>query len=94
MYKKKHKSIFFLGLVFVLLTCVIVFQISQANIRAFEKQQELKVLQEEYERELERNQELEDEKLFIETDEFIMQKAREEFHLIQEGEIIFIQEDE
>lgn len=94
MSRKRHKSIYFLGFVLVLMTGVVFFQISSAYTKSVQKEQELALLQEELDREIEKNVQLESEKLQIDTEEYIKKKAREEFNLINDGEIIFIQEDD
>jgi len=93
MNKKRHKSIYFLAFVLILLTGVVFFQISDAYTKSLHKEKELEVLQEELASEKERNVQLQEDQLYIQTDEFIMKKAREEFNLIKDGEIIFIKED-
>ena len=93
MSRKRHKSIYFLGFVLILMTGVVFFQISSAYTKSLQKEQELTILQEELAREIDRNLQLESEKLQIDTEEYIKKKAREEFNLINDGEIIFIRED-
>jgi len=94
MSKKRHKSIYFLSFVLVLITGVVFFQISSAYTKSVHKEQELAVLEEELTREIDLNVQLESEKLQIDTEEYIKKKAREEFNLINDGEIIFIQEND
>ncbi len=94
MKRRRHKSIYFLGFVLLLMTGVVFFQVSSAYNKSLQKEQELVRLQEELDQAVERNVELESEKLQIDTEEYIKKKAREEFNLINDGEIIFIQEDD
>ncbi len=76
------------------MTGVVFFQVSSAYSKSIQKEQELVRLQKELDQAIERNVELESEKLQIDTEEYIKKKAREEFNLINDGEIIFIQEDD
>ncbi len=94
MNKKRHKSIYFLMFVLALLIGVVFFQMLSASAKKVYKEKELVALQEELINEKEKHIKLEEDKLYIQTDEFIIKKAREEFNLIQDGEIIFIKEDE
>lgn len=93
MNKKRHKSIYFLSFVLMLLICVVFFQISSAYTKTVAKEKELEMLEEELLKEKEKQIQLEEEASYIETDDFIIRKAREEFNLIQDGEIIFIEKD-
>lgn len=93
MNKKRHKSIYFLALVFIVLTIVVFGQITNSYVKTSEKERELAELQEALANEQARNEELRLQYNYIETDDFIIKKAREEFNLIQEGEILFIQEE-
>jgi cell division protein FtsB len=58
------------------------------------KEKEMQMLTNELILEKEKQIQLEEQKYYIETDEFIINKAREEFNLIQDGETIFIKKDE
>lgn len=93
MNKKRHKSIYFLALVFIVLTIVVFGQITNSYVKTTEKERELAELQEALANEQARNEELRLQYNYIETDDFIIKKAREEFNLIQEGEILFIKEE-
>jgi cell division protein FtsB len=93
MKRKKHKSIYFLIFVLMLLSGIVFFQISEAYTKTLEKEQELETLNNELVSELERKVELEEMEYYIQSDEFIIKKARNEFNLIQEGEILFITEE-
>ncbi len=77
----------------MLLICVVFFQISSAYTKTVAKEKELEMLEEELLKEKEKQIQLEEEASYIETDDFIIRKAREEFNLIQDGEIIFIEKD-
>jgi cell division protein FtsB len=90
MNKKRYKSIYFLSFVLFLLTGVVFFQISSAYSKTVQKEKELEVIEIELLKEKEKNIELEEEKYYIQTDEYIINKARQEFNLIQEGEVIYI----
>jgi len=79
--------------VLMLLSGIVFFQISEAYTKTLEKEQELEALNAELVRELERKVELEEMEFYIQSDEFIIKKARNEFNLIQEGEILFITEE-
>jgi len=94
MNKKRHKSIYFLTFVLCLLTGVVFFQISSAYTKSVHKEKEMQMLTNELILEKEKQIQLEEQKYYIETDEFIINKAREEFNLIQDGETIFIKKDE
>lgn len=93
MNRKKHKSIYFLIFVLLLLTGVVFIQISSAYTKTLAKENELQVLEEELMQEKEKKIQLEEEMYYIETDEFIIEKARQEFNLIQDGEILILQKD-
>jgi len=85
---------YFVVFVLVLLSGVVFFQISAAYTKTMEREDELHMLKEELVSEKEKQLELEEEKTYIKSDEFIIKKAREEFNLIQDGDIIFIKEEE
>lgn len=94
MNKKRHKSIYFLSFVLLLLTGVVFSQISASYSKTAEKERELATLEQELVRAQNRNEELIEQYKYIETDDFIMKKAREEFNLIRDGEILFIKDND
>lgn len=94
MNKKRHKSIYFLSFVLLVLTAVIFFQISTAYTKTVEKEKILAVIEQEITVEKQKKVDLKEELNFMGTDEFIVQKAREEFKLIRDGEILFIQNED
>ncbi len=93
--KKKHKiNYIFLMFVLNVIKWYCFFSKFQKRIqKPSKKEQELEVLNAELVRELERKVELEEMEFYIQSDEFIIKKARNEFNLIQEGEILFITEE-
>lgn len=93
MNKKRHKSIYFLTFVLFLLTGVVFFQISSVYTKSVQKEKELQILEDELLLEKEKKIQLEEDKYYIQTDEFIMNKARQEFNLIQDGEVIYLKKD-
>ena len=90
MNRKRHKSIYFLTFVLCLLTGVVFIQISSAYTKTVSKENELQILEEELTREKEKQIRLEEDVYYIDTDDFIIEKARQEFNLIQEGEILIL----
>lgn len=94
MNRKKHKSIYFLTFVLVLLTGVVFIQISSAYTKTVSKENELQILEEELIKEKEKQIQLEEDVYYIETDDFIIEKARQEFNLIQDGEILILPKED
>lgn len=94
MNKKRHKSIYFLSFVLLVLTAVIFFQVSTAYTKTVEKEKILAAIEQEISVEQQTKIDLKEQQSFMNTDEFIIQKARDEFKLIQDGEILFIQDEE
>lgn len=92
MNKKSHKSIYFLGFVLILLSGVVFSQISASYSKTAEKERELASLEQELSLERMKNDDLKQQYMYIETDDFIMKKAKEAFNLIKDGEILFIKE--
>jgi cell division protein FtsB len=93
MNKKKHKSIYFLTFVLILLTGVVFIQISLAYTKTVSKENELQILEEELSLEKEKKIQLKEDMYYIETDDFIIEKARQEFNLIQDGETLILQKN-
>jgi len=93
MNKKRHKSIYFLSFVLLVLTSVIFFQVSDAYTKTVDKEKILAAIEQEISIEQQTKIDLKEEMSYMNTDEFIIQKAREEFKLIQDGEILFIQDE-
>jgi len=93
MNKKRHKSIYFLSFVLLVLTSVIFFQVSDAYTKTVDKEKILAAIEQEISIEQQTKIDLKEEMSYMNTDEFIIQKARAEFKLIQDGEILFIQDE-
>ena len=93
MNKKRYKSIYFLSFVLILLTTVIFIRIFSDYTKIVYKTNELEALENELSLEKEKKIQLEEELYYIETDEFIIEKARQEFNLIQDDEILILQKE-
>lgn len=94
MNKKKHKSIYFLTSVLILLTGVVFIQISSAYTKTVAKENELQILEQELVQEKEKQIQLEEDVYYIKTDDFMIEKARQEFNLIQDGEILILPKED
>lgn len=94
MNRKWHKSMIFLIFVVFLLGSVVFSQITSVYSKAMVKERELSNLQQELTIEKARKVNLEEEAAYIDSDEFIIKKAREEFNLIRDGETLYIKRNE
>lgn len=91
---RRNRSVVFFMAVLFLLTSIVAFQVYSTISRRIEKEKELAQLQKELSIETERTKELEEELKYINTDEYIIERAREDLNLILEGERVYIKKDE
>lgn len=89
-----RRPILILGVILMLFLGVVTFQVYNLFQVQMAKEIELKELQAELDEELRVKRELEVEKEFIKSEEFVIKRAREEFNLIKDGEILIIREEE
>ncbi|MBN2220599.1 MAG: septum formation initiator family protein [Vallitaleaceae bacterium] len=94
MAKRRNKSVVFFMAVLFLLTSIVAFQVYNTISRRIEKEKELAQLQQELSQEMERTKALEEELKYINTDEYIIERAREDLNLILEGEKVYIKTDD
>ncbi len=92
MKRKRHKSIYFLASVVMLIGGVVFFQIADVYQKTVAKEQELEKANQELFYQNERRIELEERIDYVQTDEFIIEVGNEEFNMILDNQILFIPE--
>lgn len=90
MKNKRYGSLIFTGVVLLFLSVIVFVQVSVAHGHALEKEKQLLEVTNQITKEKERNLDLKEKLEYADSEEFLIQIAREEFGLIQENEIIFI----
>lgn len=93
MGNNKFGTICMTVIVFVVIGIMAISKIYVETENIANRKEQLNQIQKEISIEKQRKLDLKEEELYIHSDEFIVNKAREDFGLIQDGEILFIKEE-
>ncbi len=94
-YRKKHQnkfSMFLVTLVVIMILVVVAFKSIQLQTIIDSKQNEIDKLNESISYEMNRKEEIEDYKKYVQTDAFVEKVARSKLGLVYENEIVFKRE--
>lgn len=82
------------GIIVVIFLAIMGIQIFRLNQKLAEKEEQLQLLQEQYEEETQRTSELEELEAYMQSDEYIEEMAKSKLGLVYDDEIIFKESEE